>query len=368
MQQVRLILVGGFLGAGKTTLLGEAARRLIERGNKVGLITNDQADDLVDTGLLKQMGFGLGEVSGGCFCCRFDDLVGAADRLIEELKPDVLLGEPVGSCTDLSATVLQPLKELYADWFQVAPFSVLADPGRLREALVPGSGAPFPESVRYIFEKQLEEADAVVLNKTDLLKDAELAELKDAVAVRLPRARFMTMSALTGRGVDAWLDFALGGAPAGQRLAEVDYDTYAEGEAVLGWLNASVDLCSEQPEDWRRCCLELLADLRDRLQAATAEIAHLKLLLTTADGSFVANLTSSDGEPAMRGDAGGETRQAALIVNARVHIAPEMLQTLVEEALQRFGGPGVAARVVQLRSFSPSRPDPTHRYGAVVAE
>ena len=48
----RLILVGGFLGAGKTTLLWEAAKQLSSRGLKVGLITNDQAPDLVDTSLL----------------------------------------------------------------------------------------------------------------------------------------------------------------------------------------------------------------------------------------------------------------------------------------------------------------------------
>ena len=43
MKQTRLILVGGFLGAGKTTLLWETAVRLMNKGLRVGLITNDQA-------------------------------------------------------------------------------------------------------------------------------------------------------------------------------------------------------------------------------------------------------------------------------------------------------------------------------------
>ena len=47
-----LILVGGFLGAGKTTLLAEAARRLTSEGRRVGLITNDQAANLVETAML----------------------------------------------------------------------------------------------------------------------------------------------------------------------------------------------------------------------------------------------------------------------------------------------------------------------------
>ncbi len=49
MDRPRLLLVGGFLGAGKTTLLAQAAGRLARRGKRVGLITNDQAANLVDT-------------------------------------------------------------------------------------------------------------------------------------------------------------------------------------------------------------------------------------------------------------------------------------------------------------------------------
>src|SRR4051812_22665242 len=109
MEPVRLILVGGFLGAGKTTLLAQAASKLAAQGKRVGLITNDQAADLVDTEMLRRKGFNVGEVAGGCFCCRFEDLVNASDTLIASQKPDVLIGEPVGSCTDLAATVVQPI-------------------------------------------------------------------------------------------------------------------------------------------------------------------------------------------------------------------------------------------------------------------
>lgn len=49
MSPTRIIFVGGFLGAGKTTLLWRAAELLARRGKRVGLITNDQAPDLVDT-------------------------------------------------------------------------------------------------------------------------------------------------------------------------------------------------------------------------------------------------------------------------------------------------------------------------------
>ena len=98
MKKRKLILVGGFLGTGKTTLLRQAAQQLTQQGYRVALITNDQAPELVDTGILKQAGWAVGEIAGGCFCCKFDGLVETANKLIQAADPDIIMGEPVGSC------------------------------------------------------------------------------------------------------------------------------------------------------------------------------------------------------------------------------------------------------------------------------
>jgi len=58
---VKIILAGGFLGAGKTTLLWKASQYLMERGKKTGLITNDQAPELVDSALLTNNGLILNQ-------------------------------------------------------------------------------------------------------------------------------------------------------------------------------------------------------------------------------------------------------------------------------------------------------------------
>lgn len=125
-QSVRMILVGGFLGAGKTTLLWQAASRLAAHGRRVGLITDDQAPDLVDTGFLSRQGMPVQEVSGSCFCCNFPGLIQAAETLQHDVKADVLIAEPVGSCTDLSATILQPLKDKFRQQFVLAPLACLS--------------------------------------------------------------------------------------------------------------------------------------------------------------------------------------------------------------------------------------------------
>ena len=75
------------------------------------MITNDQAEDLVDTQLVRRNGFDVQEIAGGCFCCRFSSLKEAADVLTKESRPDVFIAEPVGSCTDLVATVSYPNKK-----------------------------------------------------------------------------------------------------------------------------------------------------------------------------------------------------------------------------------------------------------------
>lgn len=368
MGKPKLILVGGFLGAGKTTLLWQAARHLVGQGRRVGLITNDQAPQLVDTGFLQEYGFQVGEIAGGCFCCRFQDLVRTADKLIEQMRPDVLIGEPVGSCTDLSATVLQPVKDLYPENYEVLPFSVLIAPNRLREVLKPDGESLLHESARYILQKQLEEADRIVVNKVDTLTEAEREGLAELLAAKYPGTPVSFIAALEGRGVGEWLEAVLApGQAAGQRIVEVDYDIYAEGEAVLGWLNATAQLSVGEATDWRAYCLALMGALQGRMRARAAEIAHLKILLSTAKGFHIANLTQLGGEPLVQGTIGGEPRGAQLVINARVELAPEELRGIVEEALREVSAGRVGIEELAIQSLSPGRPEPVHRYTRVVS-
>src|SRR5687767_8050856 len=106
-------MIGGFLGAGKTTTIGRLARHYTTAGKKVAIVTNDQTTDLVDTHNLRSQGFHVGEVAGACFCCNFNELTATVEKLTTDSLPDVILAEPVGSCTDLVATVIRPLVQIY---------------------------------------------------------------------------------------------------------------------------------------------------------------------------------------------------------------------------------------------------------------
>ena len=217
------------------------------------------------------------------------------------MSPDIIIGEPVGSCTDLSATVLQPIKELFADSYRLTPFSVLVDPNRLWEVLEPRRRSPLHASARYILRKQLEEADLIVINKQDLLDAAEEQELLAATRELFPAPAVHVISALNGDGVAAWLQAVLRTEEVGTHIVDVDYDVYAEGEAVLGWLNAAATLTATSDVDWQALGLSILERIQHAAAARQAEIAHLKLSLTAATGQYAANLTSTTGEPAIRG-------------------------------------------------------------------
>ena len=367
MRNVRLILVGGFLGAGKTTLLHQAAGRLALAGRRVGLITNDQAPDLVDTAWLAR-DQAVREVAGSCFCCNFTALVEAADGLHRDVGADTLIAEPVGSCTDLSATILQPLKLKYANEFQLAPLSVLVDPDRLEDVLAPAPADLHP-SAAYIVRKQMEEADILLLNKVDTLSPERQSHLANLLSERFTDAAVMHLSALTGQGVDAWLAaIQTGRVRPGARLAEVDYDTYAQGEQVLGWLNVSANLSSRTPRaHWDRLVERLMTGLREAFAGRRAAVGHVKLLLAAGPQSLASNLTRTSGAIATRGAVCECQTDAQLTLNARVEMSPADLERIVRAELAAAAqAADTEATIAELSCLSPGRPNPTHRLDRVV--
>ncbi len=365
----RIILVGGFLGAGKTTLLARAAELLAGSGQRVGLVTNDQAANLVDTVVLKQYGHAVREVPGGCFCCKLDDFVTAAGQLLDDEQIDVILAEPVGSCTDLSATVLQPLKDRHGSRFEIGPFSVLVDVTQVRallhlqqfEASATGP-RPLPESVLYIYRKQIEEADLIVLNKIDRLDEHQLQELHAALSAEFADTPCFAISARNNTGVVQWLRYAMDQPEGGRTVAQVDYDIYAEGEAVLGWLNAAMSISASSAVDWTEWIDRFLECFRRHCATSGGQIAHAKLLLESAQGTARAHLVANDQPLECIGSLTGHCDTCRLVFNARVHLDPASLRGVFQQALDESLDEGSRCKQLEIDVFSPPRPRPPYRY------
>jgi hypothetical protein len=348
MKQARptiLVPIGGFLGAGKTTLILAAARVLQGRGLRAAAIFNDQGADLVDSHLAGASGVDADQVAGGCFCCRFSGLIDAAERLRAN-APDVIFAEAVGSCTDISATILQPLKRSYADRFRVAPYSVLVDPGR----------ALLSDEWQFLFEKQIDEADLICFTRTDRYHEFP----------HLDGAPLRYLSGMTGQGIAEWLDEVLGGSlTAGGRILDLDYERYARAEATFAWLNCTVTVELREPLSPAMLVGPLLEDLDAALTAGGLRIAHLKLIDEAPSGYLKASLVVNGEEPMVAGmlDASPAARHE-LLLNVRAAGDPEHLRWIVEEQFRKLPG-RIEVRAVQ--SFRPAPPRPERREERVYA-
>ena len=364
MDAMKLIMVGGFLGAGKTTMLARLAKILDGQGKRCGLITNDQAADLVDTAILSRSGNGIQEVSGSCFCCNFPGFEQALSSLKSSEKIDLIIAEPVGSCTDLSATIIQPLKDKYKDEYKLAPFSVLVDPKRLTD-IINGGCSGLHASSAYIVRKQMEEADMIVINKSDLLSEEDKAELIRRTEDAYTKAKVYCVSAQEGDGVEEWLNDLMTLDYSGRNLTKVDYDIYAEGEAVLGWLNSEVNLSGSA--DWDKVLKDFVDGLEKSFRENRQGIGHLKMLLLDDERESFALVNLTGGEDAVRFRGHVEScEEAYLIINARVEMPPEELQDTVFKVLDGVLPEGVAYNVERVESLMPGRPNPTYHYDQVV--
>lgn len=362
--QVRYVMIGGFLGAGKTTSILRYAEWLTARGLRVGLVTNDQGGGLVDTAVAHAHRMPVEEIVGGCFCCRFNSLVEAAESLVRDTAPDVLIAEPVGSCTDLVATVSLPLEQIYGDRFTVAPVSVVVDPLRA-ERVLGLAAASLSEHVAYIYKKQLEEAEIVVVNKCDLVDTPRLARLREAITAVAPRAVIHECSARAGTGLEPWFERMLAATSQAAAISAIDYDAYAYGESLLGWLNAEVRIGAAGSEDYdgNAMLVEVMTSVREALARTGREIAHLKATLSVEGDPYelaAANLVRTADAPAVSHRLAEPVDIGRLLLNLRAEAAPEELEAAVRTALDC-----VAARLpcelLHLEHFRPGRPVPTHR-------
>ncbi|MBI2076774.1 MAG: hypothetical protein HYT80_00170 [Euryarchaeota archaeon] len=358
MARTVIAFVGGFLGAGKTTTILAAAARLREARLRVGVITNDQGGDLVDALLVRDQNIPNRFVTRGCFCCQFDALEERVHELVSQEGAEVVLAEAVGSCTDISATVLNPLRRRRGDAYVYAPITIVVDAHRLRTFLNERT-SDGESDLDYLYLKQLEEADVVLLNKTDEVDEVRIQELVGRLRALVPWAYVLRVSAKTGRGLDQWLRVL--GTPGawGQHILDVDYDRYARAEAALGWLNATIE--SNTACDWRAFAEDFLQTLLREIQGVGRPV-HVKLHVETPDGWVKAAAAAPLNLPSVAADGNARAAPARIVLNVRAVADPDALRQAVETALRvTCENCHVEAAVSAVESFRPSYPKPTHR-------
>ncbi len=356
-----LVFISGFLGAGKTTCIGWLARKLAREGKRVAIVSNDQSDGLIDSLMAELHAEGTAQVAGGCFCCKSGELVAILKRQTAELRPDVILTEPVGSCTDLTATLLHPLREVYKVPMDIAPLAVVVDARRAR-AHFSGRRSGLAKEVGYIWQKQLEEAEIIVLNKVETLSAKALAALRGKVAAGYPKARVFCASAMSDEGMEEWTTALLSASTQAGETMAVDYATYARGEALLGWVNMEAAVKSPTAFAPGETLQRLAERVRKSLEKSGSEIAHFKLSFAPArrakSALSVVNVTMN-GDVARVSLRGAESAtRGTVLVNLRATGEPDALVAVVKDKVRRLP---MEWEWTRCEAFRPSEPKPTYR-------
>jgi hypothetical protein len=216
--------------------------------------------------------------------------------------------------------------------------------------------------VLYVYEKQLEEADVLVINKVDTVPASRVAALRGALEARYPAARIIEISARTGANVAAWIDALLTEEGSG-RVLEIDYDTYAEGEALLGWLNCTATVAGVV-FDGDEFLLAVGSRVHRILASHGLEIAHLKLTLAPASGGGLAvvNATRTDAPAELAFALDAQVDACEVTLNLRAEADPADLEDAVRRAFaEESAARRATVTVTHLERFRPGRPVPTHR-------
>jgi G3E family GTPase len=361
MSKLKLCLVGGFLGSGKTTAILEAAKYLHNTGKKVGVITNDQGTQQVDSLFIKAHDIPSEEVSGGCFCCNYKDLEKGIHALIVNNNPDIIFAESVGSCADLAATVINPLLSFNANKYEIV-LSVFADARLLIEFLKSEKNI-FYDNVNYIYGKQLEEADIIIVNKIDLLNAEQLAFAKKLITAEYGDKIIRYQNSLSKESVSEWIKLITGDFhnTSLRTTPEIDYDKYGAGEAELAWLDEELGVVTKDESAVAAGYL-LINKIYNTITQGNYLIGHLKFLIDNGieQWKISFNAVAADADIDVSGRI--ETDRIIVLINARVQVSPVLLQQIVADAIIETEH-SASCKIIEnnLSAFKPGYPRPTHR-------
>ncbi len=353
---MKIHILSGFLGSGKTTAIHQACNYEHKEKVKAGVITNDQGMRLVDAGLFEKLDIPNRQVSNGCFCCNYHRLESGVHSLMTVEHPEVIFAESVGSCTDIVATVINPLLHFHPR--TSVSLTALADVRLLKILLQPGTAA-FNENVRYIFFKQLEEAPVILITKIDLIDAQSLEEIKQLVKKKYGNKTLLFQNSFNEESIREWLKVLnLDSSLYKQSSLQIDYDIYGEGERNLAWHDQELEIYSS--EENARCeAIDIMNSIYREIMDRKLPVGHLKFLL---NGQTKISFTATSGEEMINSLEIQNEPFATLLIDARVETTPAILSGLIHKVLKETENRHACKIIIKSTdSFRPGFPKPTYR-------
>jgi len=193
---MKILILGGFLGSGKTSTLMRLARYLVEKSSSgkdlsVMILENEVGEVGIDDTYLRSGGLKVDNLFSGCACCSFaGELTYAVSKIEKEYDPDWLIIETTGVA--YPSNMRKNLKEhLNLDTRIV----IIADAARWNRILIP---------LNNLIVGQLEGADVVLINKTDLVDEATLDKVEKDILGFEPQTTVFRVSALQDIPAEIW--------------------------------------------------------------------------------------------------------------------------------------------------------------------
>ena len=322
--KTRFVILGGYLGAGKTTLATSIARELRDRQDmSVAIITNDQGNVLVDTEFVRNAGFDVKDVLGGCFCSNLNEFIKNARSLVQMERPDIIIAEPIGTSTNILNSVVVPLRTLHPDEFELAPLLVVLDGTRVSELLAKSQSFGLGGG-KLIPVHQVHEAEYVLISKADRMTDQQIEEATRLVKIEVPEAIVIAYSSKSGTNLDKIVDIILSEKISTKVVAKADNRLFATEKSSLGWYNATAILRTTDPVDLYVLTKSLLSKVS--AQFGSEAIAHVKVLVESKGAAVKMSLVMDSVQT--DGIRGGRylTTDGRLILNARISASPQEMK------------------------------------------
>lgn len=185
-KMIPVYLLTGFLGSGKTTLLNLLLEDAREKGLKPAVLMNEVGDVNVE-GQLMERDIPMAEMLGGCICCTSRaDLGMELIRLAGQHRPDVIWIESTGVGHPLEIMDAVTEAALY-EKLELKKIVTVIDSRHLLDRIRIGSGKTFK-----LMREQIHAANTLVLNKVDLIRQEEHAELRNILAEWNPFAEIIS--------------------------------------------------------------------------------------------------------------------------------------------------------------------------------
>jgi len=322
---MNLFVIAGFLGSGKTTLLLSIAKAVSASGKKIVIIENEVGDVGVDDVILEGEGLEVREIFSGCICCSLRaDLISTLLEIEREYNPDIVILEPSGV-----ASPKQVMSALvgYGGEIDRKHVAVIVDAERYQKVM----NADIP-----IIRDDINSADILVINKTDLVSDNELDMIEQGLKKIRPEIKTLRVSAHDNINVDKLVNEFLS-------IPDNKKDkVYFNLNKDKGSPPTAYAHCFDIPvNDFKKeAFAAILTEISLEIERAGCKlIGHIKAVAKCSGGGYMMfSITTAGQAPNIKGRLPKNPKKLEIAINVIVYgISRDIVKGIVRKCLNNGG-------------------------------